>query len=60
MLDRTRRLIAAFVQEPVTDCAGATPFPFDALLQALRPCDVILIEGNTRISSPIKHLTQST
>ncbi|HDZ71508.1 MAG TPA: lipo-like protein [Aurantimonas coralicida] len=60
MLDRIGRLIAAFLQEPVTDCAGATPFPFDALLHALRPCDVILIEGNTRISSPIKYLTQST
>jgi hypothetical protein len=27
---------------------------------ALRPCDVVLVEGNTRLSAIIKHLTQST
>ena len=31
-----------------------------ALAAALRPCDVLLIEGNTRFSVAIKYLTQST
>jgi hypothetical protein len=30
------------------------------LARALRPCDVLLVEGNTRISVAIKYLTQST
>jgi hypothetical protein len=39
---------------PLTTCAPS-------LLQAtLRPGDVLLIEGNTRVSSAIKYLTQST
>ncbi len=31
-----------------------------ALTAALRPCDVLLVEGNTRFSVAIKYLTQST
>lgn len=33
---------------------------FDKLCQALRPGDVLLVEGNERVSSAIKYLTQST
>ncbi|HEY8190762.1 MAG TPA: YiiX/YebB-like N1pC/P60 family cysteine hydrolase [Micavibrio sp.] len=36
----------------------ATPFPL--LQKALRPGDVLLVEGNQRISIAIKYLTQST
>jgi hypothetical protein len=32
----------------------------DRLTATLAPCDVLLIEGNTRISTAIKYLTQST
>jgi hypothetical protein len=32
----------------------------DKLIAALRPGDVLLVEGNTRISTAIKYLTQST
>jgi hypothetical protein len=32
----------------------------DVLRAVLRPADVLLVEGNTRISTAIKHLTQST
>ncbi len=28
--------------------------------QALQPCDILLVEGNSRISTAIKYLTQST
>ena len=31
-----------------------------ALAATLRPCDVLLVEGNTRLSVAIKYLTQST
>ncbi len=37
-----------------------TPFDIATLRRVLRPGDVILIEGNQRISSIIKYLTQST
>lgn len=38
--------------------AAATPS--DRLLASLQPGDVLLVEGNSRISSAIKYLTQST
>ena len=36
------------------------PNDFESLLQALRPGDVILVDGDQRISEVIKYLTQST
>ena len=36
------------------------PNDFDSLLRALRPGDVILVDGDQRISEVIKYLTQST
>ncbi|RVT49615.1 YiiX/YebB-like N1pC/P60 family cysteine hydrolase [Rubrivivax albus] len=38
----------------------ATPADPAALLASLRPCDVLLVEGQTRVSTAIKYLTQST
>lgn len=32
----------------------------DLLARTLQPCDVLLVEGNTRVSVAIKYLTQST
>jgi hypothetical protein len=32
----------------------------DELLETLQPCDLLLVEGNSRISAAIKYLTQST
>jgi hypothetical protein len=34
--------------------------PLDVLRQSLQPGDILLIEGNTRLSTVIKFLTQST
>src|SRR5476649_140285 len=34
--------------------------PLDVLRQSLEPGDILLIEGNTRLSAVIKFLTQST
>src|SRR6266567_1078853 len=47
-------------QKPI---AGYEPFTRsdpDALRASLRPGDILLVEGNNRISGVIKYLTQST
>ena len=52
--------IVKYLDEPIN---GYTPFfapPMDVLARSLKPGDVLLIEGNTRIASIIKYLTQST
>ncbi len=60
MLYKIGNAIARYLQKPI---AGYEPFTRSdpALLRALlRPGDVLLIEGNNRISGVIKYLTQST
>lgn len=45
------------------ECSGYLPFTpsdFDTLCRTMRPGDVLLVEGNERISNAIKYLTQST
>ncbi len=52
--------IVRYLDEPII---GYTPFfapPVEVLAHSLKPGDVVLIEGNTRIASVIKYLTQST
>ena len=52
--------IVKYLDEPIS---GYTPFfapPVDVLARSLKPGDILLIEGNTRIASIIKYLTQST
>ena len=51
--------LAAYLSEPVRGAQVATS-PLELLESALRPGDVLLVEGNTRISVAIKYLTQST
>ncbi len=60
MLDRIGRLIARYLDEPVSGYEPFTPSDPEALRQSLRPGDVLLVEGNARISGVIKYLTQST
>jgi hypothetical protein len=38
---------------------GAPPCDFDRLSFEIRPCDVILVEGRSRVSEVIKNITQS-
>ena len=59
-MNRIGRLLASYLERPVSH-----PPPFAAVdpatLQAcLRPGDVLLVEGTTRISLAIKYLTQSS
>ncbi|MHB8495914.1 MAG: C40 family peptidase [Casimicrobiaceae bacterium] len=54
------RGLARFLSRPAR--LGTPPRPSDParLLDALRPGDVLLVEGDTRVSTAIKYLTQST
>jgi hypothetical protein len=52
--------VANYLMQEVESSPALTLNDFAALEQVLRPGDVILIEGGSRISGPIKYLTQST
>jgi hypothetical protein len=54
-----RRLIRYFDQ-PVSGYAPFSAPPQEILRRTLRPGDVLLVEGNSRMSVIIKYLTQST
>ena len=54
------RLLAGYLSKPLRPAAHAATSPPEKLAGALEPGDVLLIEGNTRISVAIKYLTQST
>ena len=60
MFDRIGRALADFLSEPREISGASPPTPPERLLACLRPGDVLLVEGNARISSAIKYLTQST
>ncbi len=57
--DNVGRLIAR-LQKPADNCEPFTPNDSMALRDALRPGDVLLVEGKGRILGSIKYLTQST
>jgi hypothetical protein len=59
MFDNVGRLIAR-LQKPGNRCEPFTPNDSTALHETLRPGDVLLVEGKSRISGSIKYLTQST
>ncbi|OGA14338.1 MAG: lipo-like protein [Betaproteobacteria bacterium RIFCSPLOWO2_02_FULL_63_19] len=54
------RLLARFLSRPDPRYEPLATSPPERVAAALRPCDVLLVEGNTRISTAIKYLTQST
>ncbi|MES2305254.1 MAG: YiiX/YebB-like N1pC/P60 family cysteine hydrolase [Gemmatimonadota bacterium] len=60
LLDVAGRRLARYLTKPRHDRVHSTTAPPTALAAALRPGDVLLIEGSSRISSAIKYLTQST
>ncbi len=60
VLDTIGRAIARYLEKPVQGYEPFTPSDPAALRQSLEPGDVLLVEGNSRISGVIKYLTQST
>lgn len=54
------RLLAEFLNKPVQHPNANLATNFALLTSTLQPADVLLIEGNTHISTAIKYLTQST
>ena len=60
ILKKLGRLLAHYLSKPQAQGAQAATSPHEKLAGALLPGDVLLIEGNTRISVAIKYLTQST
>lgn len=60
ILDWIGHRLSAKLHQPSAGYKPYTPSDFATLRALLRPGDVLLIEGNERISTAIKYLTQST
>ena len=54
------RVIARYLEQPVSGYEPFTPSDPHALRASLKPGDVLLVEGNNHISGVIKYLSQST
>ncbi len=59
-LDFIGKRLAAYLNAPIPDFRPASTTEFVHLQGAIRPGDVLLIEGDTRVATAIKYLTQST
>src|SRR5947199_4747599 len=60
MLDTIGKLIAGYLQKEQPGYEPFTPSDPEHLRGIIQPGDVLLVEGNSRISGIIKYLTQST
>jgi hypothetical protein len=60
LADRFGRYLARRLTEPSPGIRPYTHANVAALRRVLQPGDVLLVEGNTRVSNAIKYLTQST
>lgn len=52
--------LAAFLSKPLPGYELLSQLPLTKIMATLQPGDVILVDGNSRISTAIKYLTQST
>src|SRR6201746_2204416 len=59
-LDTAGKLIAGYLQKEVPGYEPFTPSDPNQLRGIIEPGDVMLVEGNNRVSGIIKYLTQST
>jgi hypothetical protein len=59
-LDRIGRWMAGRLQAESSGYRPYTPSDPETLYRTLHPADILLVEGNRRISAAIKYLTQST
>src|SRR5260370_13092431 len=60
LLERLGNALARFLSQPSATYRPLATSSFRDLDDNLRPGDVLLVEGNTRIAGAIKYLTQST
>jgi hypothetical protein len=60
VIDSVGRVLARYLEKPVSGYEPFTPSEPGALAASLKPGDVLLVEGNNQISGVIKYLTQST
>lgn len=60
LLERAGGALARFLSRPLASYRPLATSPFASLDSTLRRGDVLLVEGNTRIATAIKYLTQST
>ncbi len=60
LLDRIGHLIARRLQSESSGYEPYTPSDPEILHRTLQPGDILLVEGNQKISAAIKYLTQST
>ena len=60
VLDTVGKLIASYLQKEVPGYEPFTPSDPEHLRGIVEPGDVLLVEGNNRVSGIIKYLTQST
>ena len=60
LLDRLGRLLAGRLRSESSGYKPYTPSDPDTLRRTLRSGDVLLVEGNQKVSAVIKYLTQST
>ena len=60
LLEWLGRSLAKYLSRPLAQGALPATSPHEQLAGSLEPGDVLLIEGNTRVSVAIKYLTQST
>jgi hypothetical protein len=60
LLDRIGRFLARRLEEESSGYEPYTPSDPETLRRTLQPGDILLIEGNQRVSAVIKYLTQST
>lgn len=60
ILDRIGRLIADRLETPASGYEPFSPSYPDTLRRSLMTADVLLVEGNQKVATAIKYLTQST
>lgn len=60
ILTKLGRALAGYLSRPSASYEPLTTIEPGALRSALRPGDVLLVEGNSRVAVAIKYLTQST
>lgn len=60
IMDRIGRFFAGRLSAPTSGYIPFTPSDLETMRKIMRPGDILLVEGNQKVSSIIKYLTQST